>query len=71
MTYSTIIVKINNKWRYNLTALGEFAVVNGSTIFKAVSMKNSVCFDSVFNVGNKILYPWIGPCLDNITLIKI
>lgn len=71
MWSSTVIVNLNNQWLYNLTDLGEFAVVSGSKIFTATSVKNAICFDSVFDVGDKIKYPWIGPCIDNITLVKI
>lgn len=68
---STVIVNLNNQWLYNLTDIGEFAVVSGSKIFTAASVKNAICFDSVFDLGNKLKYAWIGPCIDNVTLYKI
>ena len=71
MWSSTVIVKINNQWLYNLTDLREFSVVSGSKVFTAASVKNAICFDSVYEIGNKIKYPWIAPCIDNVTLIKI
>lgn len=71
MWSSTVIVNLNNQWLYNLTDVGEFGVAWGSKIFTAASIKNAICFDSVYDLGDKIKYPWIGPCIDNVTLVKI
>jgi hypothetical protein len=70
MPYSTIIVKINNVWLYNLTALNQFKVAKGSGQFTADVVQNIICFDSAYKVGNMLFYPYIGPCIDNVTLIK-
>jgi hypothetical protein len=70
MWFSTVIVKLNNQWLYNLTNVGEFTVASGSKNFTAASVKNVICFDSVYDLGDKIKYAWIGPCIDNVTLVK-
>jgi hypothetical protein len=71
MWSSTVIVNINNQWLYNLTDIGEFEVVSGSKTFTAGAVKNVICFESVFELGNILKYGWIGPCIDNVTLVKI
>ena len=71
MWSSTVIVKLNDQWLYNLTDVGEFGVASGSKIFTATATNNVICFDSVSDLGDKIKYAWIGSWIDNVTLAKI
>lgn len=71
MSYSTIVVTVNGSWIMNLTALNQFAVVRGSKIFTSTTTISKLCFDPKFSIGNPLLYPYIGPCIDNVTLVKV
>lgn len=70
MTYSTVIVTINDNWVMNLSTYNELSTSSGWKVFKANLTANKLCFDSKYNINNMLFYGFLGPCIDNITLVK-
>ena len=70
MTYSTIIVLIDNNQVFNHTTNNELSVSKGYYRFIAQNQMNKICFDSAFYVDTN-LFAHAGPALDNVTLVKL
>ena len=70
MTYSTLIVLIDNNQVFNHTTNNELSVSKGYYRFIAQNQMNKICFDSAFNV-DIYSFPYAGPALDNVTPVKL